>query len=1040
MTPSLKNGIKCIFRTPGKTALFALILAVLSALTAVSFTGFSAVSGYIRDADEYYHTVAELEFTGEEYPERTVYDPMLSDAVKANAEELDALKNDPAVISFEPDVPYIALIDGLSRKDDYVYNPYSAVLALYIMESDESGTVLTAIVSKTFYALKNLDNKLITVYMSGGAGEGEKPEKGKTYVMSGSFSSGFGNLVFRQKPIAFEDINGFAKTPDLEWITSHALDENDPFKRLTEVLKLQNNSCRVTYTNSIGDLPPFHQQQMKLSSGRFFTEEEYASSAHAAIVSDKISGALGLKVGDKLDMRVFSSEDDVYRIASLSEEDAGEYEIIGIFADVDSYPNWIFLPGLSETSFVPTTGYSLGSFRIDNSRAAAFERKAQSLSEKGFRLTVYDQGYSAATEPMRELLLIASIFLAVCLLLTFAALILHCYVFVSRQKETAVTMRKLGSSRTQVAVYYLAAALVLTVFSAAVGCAAGRLVESKVIDYMRELAGRYSGQDLRFSVSRLALIRTLEFSPTVPFTVYLAAAGTLIAGSAIFTLIFTYGVLREKKTIKRRAKKPAHISKTRTSRLSGPLKYALISIRRSLVRTAAVLLLAAAAALFFARLESSLAGYRAQLESYRDSARILSYATDYYGRKLDRLLLDPDTALEMMKRDVVKDCAVTCLTGYCTLVGVAITAEGERLDPAYTQPESEFGVESMEVSIMHDRPWVSTSSVENSPQFRYAKPEITWLEGFGEEDFLSGRVFCALSDTTMKDNGIKLGDCVMFYTLIKGEFGSWNLGRVILKVIASYSSASSVKTVLWPLTPNAIYSGDPYSNYEYWMKVYEDKEPFDPEEMLLEKVEQFTAGEWETEFTWEDEYGTHTQTIQVHRLEKKLSSFTFRLSDPARLDELRDTLVDTGYTWVGSSDRLHDHAVIEDEMYLNTVHSMERQIEYVSALYYALYILAGVIGFALAWLITSSRRKEIALMRALGTQKWRILLNFFTEQILLAALGLGIGLAISLALGGINTFALQLSCAFLILWSISALACLIVSLMKKARAALTEPE
>jgi RsiW-degrading membrane proteinase PrsW (M82 family) len=75
--------------------------------------------------------------------------------------------------------------------------------------------------------------------------------------------------------------------------------------------------------------------------------------------------------------------------------------------------------------------------------------------------------------------------------------------------------------------------------------------------------------------------------------------------------------------------------------------------------------------------------------------------------------------------------------------------------------------------------------------------------------------------------------------------------------------------------------------------------------------------------------------------------------------------------------------MIEDEIYLNTTQSMERQIQYVSVLYGALYLLAGVIGFALAWLLLLSRRREIAVMRALGTQSGRILGNFLLEQLLL---------------------------------------------------------
>ena len=56
------------------------------------------------------------------------------------------------------------------------------------------------------------------------------------------------------------------------------------------------------------------------------------------------------------------------------------------------------------------------------------------------------------------------------------------------------------------------------------------------------------------------------------------------------------------------------------------------------------------------------------------------------------------------------------------------------------------------------------------------------------------------------------------------------------------------------------------------------------------------------------------------------SSMTFKLKDAARLDDLRQLLADMEFTWVHSGERTKPYAMIEDEVFLNTTHSMERQM------------------------------------------------------------------------------------------------------------------
>lgn len=120
---------------------------------------------------------------------------------------------------------------------------------------------------------------------------------------------------------------------------------------------------------------------------------------------------------------------------------------------------------------------------------------------------------------------------------------------------------------------------------------------------------------------------------------------------------------------------------------------------------------------------------------------------------------------------------------------------------------------------------------------------------------------------------------------------------------------------------------------------------------------------------------------------------------------------------------------------------MQRQIQYVSVLYDALYLLSGLISFTLAWLLILSRKKEIAVMRALGTPGMRIALNFFLEQMLIMSIGVAAGILVSRLLGSpVTKQQTILTIAFFAVWCISTLICIAVSLCKKSYAALTEPD
>ena len=1029
---AIKNGLKSALRTPGKTLLFLLILTVTAALLTVSCSVFGAVRGYLGNCEDYFHTIAELEYIGQYYPNQYVYDEGFAAAVEENRDALSALITAEPVLAWEPASNELMLSPLIHRWDEFVPDPYAAVLRVKLYGYEPSSGLYSAMVTETLYSRSDDTNKLILIRGIDGA---EKLDCPASYLVSGYFYSNF-----QIEPVSFRD-NGelIELPPQLPEGASEA--EEAGFQRYADALHRINDSYRVTRTAAMEDLYPFHQQLITLTGGRGFTQKEYDEKAKVCVVSERIAGMLGLELGDSIPFTLFRAEGDLYDVANHVQIEEGDYKIVGIVSHSEDYPYCVFLPDADVSKEIyAVNGYTLGQFRLKNNAVPAFLEAAAPLLEHGFRLNVYDQGYAAATEPMEELLFISGVFLAVCLLLACCALAMQSHIFISRQRETGRTMYSLGSGRTHVCVYFLSAALALTVPAAVFGAGISKLTEGSVYKVLQRFTSQYAEQDLRFSATRIAVTRTLEFNPISSMRTYLTAAAILAGGTLIFTLLFALLSLRERKITKKKSvRQYAPKRAGRISRLSGVFKYGLLSLLRGRGRTVAVLLLGVAAAMFFGHLTNSRIGYQEQLAAYQKNAVITGTATDYYAKRISGLNVKGRPVSLLSTSDLLEEFCVTTRLGHIKFLGV----EGQEQLPFDWPEYGGYAYETVFYLLSKEPVWTGTSSISDSPLFHFSDGgSVEWLDGWSEADFIrlddksfsayssaweswyygsyrSGPAVCALPKSMMEENGIRLGDRINTAVAYYHPHWDFVVIPVQLQVVASYVAPTESTVVFSPVT----YVRDGLQS-----------------ENLFPIFNENDADCW----IGRDSYSpADLAKYQAKGLTPSLdySSYTFTLKDAARLDELRAAMDEAGFTWVRSGDRIKPYAMIEDEVYLNTVHSMERQIQYVSVLYGALYLLAGVIGFALAWLLIQSRRREIAVMRALGTQHGRIIGNFLLEQLLLMAAGLGIGVLLARLTGiRMNQTQLLLTLAFLSVWTVSALICLNAGLRKQSFAALTEPE
>ena len=990
---AIKNGGKSIVRTPVKSLLFVLLLTGLGALLAAALCVYSAARTYLEECDTYFHTVAELEYIGRDYPDPFVYDSALEKAVGENKAQLEALLQSEAVLSFEADSGALAVFQDLHRTDAELADPEAAVLLIFLTAYDPVSEAYTGIISESLYSRVDQTKKMAFIRIE------EQPDapiqKNKTYAVCGHFIEGKSSYVwFMAESFTMKEADGSTLTlPPYTRAAGGELAEDSPYRRAAELLHRQNDSCPLQRTACLEDFLPFHEEQTSVTSGRSFTAEEYAGKEKVCVIPNRIAYMFQLEPGDRLSFAILETKGDVYGQAGLLEAEEESYEVVGIYAENAEDPYRIYIPDAAagQGTIRAGNGYRLGQFRLRNSQAEAFYAQAEPLFDKGFRLSIYDHGYAAAAEPFQELRFIALLFLLICLILTAAVLAAQGQLFVSRQREAAATMTALGSGKMHVLLYFLTGTLCLTVPAALAGTWVGRRLEGRVLNILKDFAVRMSTRDYRYSSSRITVTRTLDFSPVTNDAVYRLAGGILIGGALLTAAFFVLLALKEKKVRKKRKKRvPVN---GRTSRLHGFFKYALLSIRRGGLRTAAVIAVAVIAALFFGQLTDSSEAYRTQLESVRDNSVVKGYVTNRTGQRMNGLVLKEKDVRPLSASAYTEFVNLTDTAANVRYLGVSVLADGTEQElPPFEPPQSSFAVETLFNQLAREPLWVSTSSVSGHPMFFYTPAqEIRWLEGYGEEDFSAGnpQLICALSATMAERNGIHLGDQVRFL-FATSLWGGIQFRTVDLKVAALYRSSLDEETVLSPLD--------------------------------LTKLQALSF------------YGRRL-------FDGTYDSFVFSLKSARELDAFRQELEDNGFRQVRDSSRTNPFVVILDQTYLQTTASMERQIQYIDVLYAALYVLAGIIAAILAYLMTAARRNELAVMRLLGTKTFRIFLNAAAEQVLLCGTGLGIGTLLHVLLGRtVRPLHGLLLALYFVIWCVSASAAALKELSAPLQASLQEAE
>ena len=1023
-----KYGLKSDLRAPGRALLTLFLFFLVAALLGTSVGTTLSVRNTLQALSESYVTIATAVLeTGAETTD--------ADAVSEAAAAMDALALPEGALSWSPNrscqayLPEAAeVIDSRSVSDHGVV----------LLQTKEPGAfssrgTLPASVVKTLFSVKAVEGKNLEVYAEG-------LEPGKTYLVYGRWYVGTLGVAFNLE----------ALEPPLELSQTAQWEQTDGAQFYLDTarrLEVRQSSVRGVFAEDPERSFPFQQKAVQLSQGRSFTPEELSSGARVCMLSEKLAKLEGIALGDAVPLSLaLGSSEDGYEPARGFDLEA-EFTVVGILYTKSEWKNTVFLPPQPDLELVRAGRENLlGQYLVDNDRADAFLQQAETAAPPGVRITVYDQGYGEAAQPLRVMLRTVSMITLLCLAAGLCFLLLNLWLFVHRQRQIGVLTLRLGAPRAAVPVYFLSAMLPLALPALAGGVRFSRLAAGEVTRRLGETLAREPGVSTRFSDAKLTLRQTVELieTPAAASLYWIIAAAVLALSCLLCVLLAVHTVPRGQ----RRGRLRSLRTRTRTRALrGGAAKYALLSAKRGGFRTAVTLLAPLAAALLLCGLTQTRQSTELQLRELEENTGLRGYFTDLNGRGAEVGLLKysdlvPVAELPQTLHATVTQNSAIHIQIVCALERELLSMQWYPADnvegepeimqlPHYTvagelkTPEIPYGSfqESRlnAQSARNDPALIYADSMTDLPQLMFRDEGVTWLEGFSDEDM---QWQAPLAEETEDRKVSAFGDSAIItalHTAQSEEFfrqqttreKDWEKEQKKVRDVIDYALEMNLLSA--PL--NCVVSdallehwGLSLGGYflqavtSFWGKdgigdimlrpcrvigVYHGSGANDP--IYAQSKLPLSVGEegkaLRKEYRNSFPFGDWSLT--------PVRSAVFRFK-AAELDGLKQALAELGLSEVGDTSGSRKPFLLEDQVFLATKRSIEQRLWYMERIFPAVAALVLLLALILSVLQLLARRRELWLMHCTGTGRARSFASLFTEQAALSLLGLAAGLGLCL--------------------------------------------
>ena len=953
----IRNGIRSILRERGRTALFSLLVVLLTVIMILSLSVLLYCNAAMDACDRAYRSIALIEYMGSEYPSEDEPDA----AARSAAETLtnESVLAVPGVTAWTRGNTAFASAEGYERKFDIMPYGCRAVIAVshvsepryqwYVfdemnnpVESEGSFLYYTCTLETIFYSRKGKEATHIDLLPGN---SGFEPEQGKRYILNGSFVDVSGNARYiGDYPMNGFDIfrvESFLSSDDLPYADYREGEEiPERFLRATEQYRTMNNYVRVVPCRDVNDVYGFQQNDLHLTEGTM----PDPGSPYSCVVTADLADALGLGPGSAFSMdELRGTEEDRYRLMLTGGTQT--YTVSGIAATAASYRGTVWV--IAEDADTPLFGYLLGTASLRNGQGEAAAEALQALVPERVRVTLLDQGYGNAAQPFREVRQTAVNVLMICSAATAAVLLLFALLFVGRQGSTVKIMISLGTPGRGIALWFLSATLVICGISAALGTALGTVLRPAVFRRIAEsvAAAQAGNGSLLYSESSLGIVKETVFDLQVPLLPGLLAALGIVAFAMLFCLLFLR--LARRGGTHRRGRSRIRVPHGRTSvRSRGGLRFALLSISRGGLRSLVVPLVSVVLTVTVVFLGGIYQAWQNELDDALENTRIDGLVVSLNGRYYSGLVLSVHDVQTLMDTEGVEDVSVSYGYHYWLEEDVPSFSKGDKgkirkLEWIDMQPEM-----------------TALNSLAAAKEFYYADPAVTWLEGWDEtmlketdytpillrkpDEAEEKSIPAVCGAAFLEEHGLALGDT--FPGMVMADFNGyyqWEV-PVVFQAVGSYVQKENKAGIFVPLSC------------------------YIPKEIL-------TGGE--------PPKGISRDLLFSFR------TCRFRLASARDLDVIRKRLRERGFSAVGHPAANRTTLLLRDVAFLKLKENMGRNIMMGQVMSTALSLLIVMLGFIISWLMTFSRRREFALMRGFGARRRRVFASFFLEQVILSLAG-----------------------------------------------------